>query len=289
MAKMSSKMLLIVAGVLSVGAALLAYHLLDGYQQTTSGQQNTTVVIAKKEILPNTVITEEMVEQVKIPVEYLQPGAMTDMGGVVGVHTAEHIMAREQITERLLSVKGRVAGFSGIIPKDKRAFSIAVNDTTGVAGLLKPGDYIDIIVTVNNKGEEFAESFANMTIQNVLVLAANKVTGRAGADQGSTFKEGEKIANVTLAVTPDEATKLALAVVKGQVALALRPLFPLDNGFTPVLAKTADSLRGGLSLRSAPAAGPPVVAAQPSGSIPASRTKAVSVIRGTNVANVALQ
>lgn len=286
MAKLSSKMLLIIAGVLSVGAALLVYNFLNDRQQPATGQPYTTVVIAKKEILPNTVITEEMVEQVKIPVVYLQPGAMTDIGGVVGIHTAEHVMAREQITERLLSMQGKVAGFSGIIPKDKRAFSIAVNDTTGVAGLLKPGDFIDVVVTVDNKGGESAEAFAGMTIQNVLVLAANKITGRA--DQGSTFKEGEKIATVTLAVTPDEATKLALAVVKGQISLALRPLSPSDNGFTPVPVKTAGSLCGGVPLRPVQAAAPAAVVAQPSGGQPSTGIKTVAVIRGTKVSNAAV-
>lgn len=267
MAKFSNRGLLGMAVVLAGIAALLVYNVLSNVQPTTKG--DAVVVVAKVEIMPNTQITSEMVEQVNIPSEYLQPGAITDINKVVGVYSKEHILAREQITGRLVIGEGRAAGFTGLIPQDKRAITLAVNNVSGVAGLIKPGDYVDVIVVASH-----GKDFANLTLQNILILATDRTLDRE--DKGSPIKGDGKISTVTLALTPDEATTFALAQSKGQVHLALRP-FPRSDGIAQVQVKTINNLGGDFRVSGSPAA--------PS-NFQTSNSRSVSVMRGTKTENV---
>lgn len=282
MAKFSSKGLLGIAGVLSFVVALLVYSYLTSVE--TTAKADTTVILAKTEILPNTLITADMVEQVNIPASYQQPGAITNMKRVVGAAAKERIMAQEQITERLMAVEGKATGFTGIIPRDKRALSVSVNDISGVAGLIKPGDWVDVIVTVDSNN---IQPVANMPLQNILVLAANK---NSDPGEKESSPKDDKVVTITLAVTPDEATLLALAEVKGSIFFTLRPYPSSNNSLTLVETKTLNSLTGNL-----PKVDAPVEAVSPSprtNAEPSNRvvdTKTISVVRGTQVQNIAVK
>lgn len=289
MAKFSSKGLLAMAIILSLFVAFTVYKFLDSVQATTKG--DATVVVAKMEIPPNTQITAEMVEQINIPSQYLQPGAIADINSVLGIGAKENIMPGEQITGRLVKVEGKDAGFAGIIPRDKRAVSVSVTDVTGVAGLIKPGDYVDVIITLAPDKEE---TVATMIFQNVLVLAADKNTNHGAKDNGKAKED--KTTTLTVAVTPDDATKLALAQAKGKVLFALRPYSAFNAAFTLVETKTMSSLTGIMPVYSAPV----TYTAGPSESAPTVRprverepeprnNKSIEVVRGTQMQKVVVR
>lgn len=247
MIKFSNKSLLTLALIMSVCVAGLVYHFLTSVQQQAAS--TATIVVAKTEILANTVITADMVEEMKISGKLLQPGAISDLGRAIGAYAKETIPAQEQITEgRIMSLAS--AGFAGTIPRDKRAVSIAVTDVTGVAGLVKPGDYVDVIVIFEPAAN--ANPIANMLVQNVLVLATNKTVDReekGAAEKGSVTKDKSTL---TIAVTPDEAVEIGLAGTKGTLTVALRPFAPADGGRSQVQAKTFDHLRGNASIAARP-------------------------------------
>ena len=283
MAKFSSKGLLVMAIILSLFVAVAVYNFLDNVQATSKG--DATVVIAKMEIPPNTQITAEMVEQINIPSQYLQPGAMPDINHVLGISTKEPIIAGEQITSRLVKMAGKDAGFAGIIPRDKRAISVSVTDVTGVAGLINPGDYVDVIITLAPDKEEI---IANMIFQNILVLATDKNSNHGSKDTNKV--KDEKTTTLTIAVSADDATKLALAQAKGKVQFALRPYSAVNSAFTLIETKTMNSLTGVVPVHSAPATYLPErapVASQPIERQPETfNYKSISVVRGTNMQNV---
>lgn len=282
MAKFSSKGLLGIAGILSFVVALMVYSYLTNVEPTAKA--DATVILAKTEILPNTLITADMVEQVNIPASYQQPGAISNMKKVVGAAAKEHIMAKEQITERLMMMEGKATGFTGIIPKDKRALSISVNDISGVAGLIKPGNWVDVIVTVDSNKDQ---PVANMPLQNLLVLAANKNVDPGDKESSRT---DDKIITITLAVTPDEATLLALAQVKGSIFLSLRPYSPSDSSIALVQVKTLNNLRGDSSTAYTPAVVPTTtVSNSRSDTEPSNSMKTIAVVRGTQTQNISVR
>ncbi|CQR72791.1 Flp pilus assembly protein CpaB [Sporomusa ovata] len=224
MLKYSNKGLLVIAVVLSMLTTGLVYS----YLKKTSGNLPTdtaAVVVAKMDIGAKTRITPEMVQVTKVPSAYLQPGVVQESKEVIGMLSREPIIAGEQITARRLLGEGKAAGFTGLIPVDKRAITIGVNEVTGVAGFVKAGDYVDVVVTFEKS--TVGDNVSHMMLQNVLVLAANReIEGGAVETNNTTSKDKKEViktATVTLAVTPDEAAKLTLSEDKGKVRLTLRP------------------------------------------------------------------
>lgn len=300
MLKFSNKGLLVIALIFSLMTSLLVYYYLQKASDKTSTKGSVSVVVAKADLMPKTKITPEMVEIANVPAEYVQPGAVMDLKSVIGVIVREHMVPGEQITERRLVREGRAVGFTGIIPRDKRAVTVAVNEVSGVAGFIKPGDYVDVIVTFEQALA--GDNVSHIMLQNIMVLATNRdadngVTANSGKDGA---KEVVKTATVTLAVTPDEAAKLTLAHEKGKVNLALRPYLPLNgieitNVITPkdlvgIQASPVSSSRQ--NYQDSRTVSQPVFITQsepaqtPASSPPVTNDRGISVIRGTKVVTV---
>ena len=243
MAKVSNKGLLVIAVVLSLMTAILVYNYLHGVTNGQVGKEGISVIVAKVDIAPKTKITPDMVSEVKVPPEYVQPGAVTSLDKVVGIVVREQIVSGEQVSERRLVREGKSVGFTGIIPRDKRAVTVAVNEVTGVAGFVKAGDYTDIIVTFDTA--TVGDNVSHVLLQNILVLAANRDTeiGVTDTTVKESTKEISKTGTVTMAVTPDEAAKLTLAEERGKIRLVLRPYLPL-NGIVITEVATARDLVG---------------------------------------------
>lgn len=231
MTKVSKKSLLLVAVALS---GLFAFML---YRYLNTPIDAETVIVAKTDIAPKTTITNEMIKEVSVPKDYMQPNAIKDKKKVVGSIARETVIAGEQITARRLVVAGKSSGFTGIIPKDKRAMTVAVTEETGVAGFPKPGDYVDLVVTFDQ--QELGEPVSQIILQNLQVLATNhEMEGGETVAATNSKPSGtptSKTNTVTLAVSPQEATQLALSDEKGKVRLALRPFLAFDS----VVATTA--------------------------------------------------
>ncbi len=219
MQRLSPKVLFVIALILSFSATVLIFNYLQSATTKVGGE---VVVVAALDIPAATTISASMVKTVTIPSEAVQPGSIRELGKVVGTMTRIPVGAGDQITERRLAVDGKVPGFVGAIPRDKRAITIAVSDITGVSGFVKAGDYVDLFVTFDKAVA--GENVTQLVLQNTLVLAANK---NDNMESERDKKQSEKMTAVTLAVAPDEALRLALASEKAKIHLALRPFQPL--------------------------------------------------------------
>ena len=141
-------------------------------------------------------------------------------------------------------------GLAEVVKRDERAITIPVNDVTGVGGLVKPKDHVDLIGTFET--ENYSEvsdrvgtargmsrvpvDTATITLlQNVTVLATGRSLseGLAGLGRG-----GPGYSNVTLLVTPEEAQMLVFCLKRGEITLSLRN--PEDFTVAEALEKTTD-------------------------------------------------
>lgn len=241
MSKLPLKGLIAIAFILSLATSVLVYQYLKGSSRTALNA-DVPVVVAKVDIPAKTRITADMVYEIKMPAQYIQPGTVTDLKSLLGITTREKIVAGEQITERRLFIEGKTVGFTGAIPPDKRAVTVAVTEVTGVNGFIKAGDFVDIVATFDKN--DTGEHASNLILQNVLVLAANRETEFSDGDTGMKDKKDVvKMATVTLAVSPDEAAKLAVSEEKGKIRLVLRPFLP-DNDYAVAKAATPTELVG---------------------------------------------
>lgn len=287
--KLSSKALVGIALGLSLVTSGLVYNYLVGVSQKPPAN-SVPVVVAKADIPPKTRITADMVQVSYVPENYMQPGAVRDANHAIGMIVREQIVAGEQISDRRLVIEGKTMGFTGIIPRDKRAVSLAINEVSGVAGFVKAGDHVDVIATFD-KGV-VGDDVSHIILQNVLVLAYNRdsetaVAQTANKEQKDKEKEVVKTSTVTLAVSPEEAAQIAIAEDKGRVRLALRPFMPgqslvITNTVTPKdLVGTHESPVKEGSSAPAPKEAPPADKPRPSAD-----GKGIQLIRGTKAETV---
>lgn len=136
---------------------------------------------------------------------------------------------------------------ANVLPEGMRAVSIAVSAESMVAGFLKPGDHVDVVLTYrtafntddsNPKIQEMLarnldRMAAETILQNVKVMAVDQMAGKES-------KEDAKVGRtVTLAVGREDAEKLALASEMGKLRLILRGLGD-DDATAPSWPTTTD-------------------------------------------------
>lgn len=178
------------------------------------------VAVAANPIPVGALISKEQVKLVGWPASSPVPGAFANAESVVGRGAVAGIGENEPITEAKLASREAGAGLPPTIPAGMRAVSVKVNEVIGVAGFVVPGTHVDLVVTVRSQQDSSARTVAS----NILVLTAG-----TRYDQEEPKKDGKPIPTtvVTLAVTPEDGERIALAQSQGQIMLALRN--PLDT------------------------------------------------------------
>jgi pilus assembly protein CpaB len=176
----------------------------------------------------------------------------------------------DMILESRLAPVGATGGIAAVITPGNRAVAVKGDKVVGLAGLIKPRDRVDVLVTIEHSedGKE-TEPVTKVVLENILVLAAGP--------QMQKEDRGESPVDVyTLEVTPDDGEKLALASNEGRLHFALRNTtdseIVLTRGAT--VAETLESYRGS----AAGSADRPIEVS--------AGYYSVEVIRGTSRANV---
>jgi pilus assembly protein CpaB len=290
MAKITAKGMMGIALALSLATSGLVYNYLQGASEPTT-KETVPVIVAKVDIPSKTKVTAEMVQIQNVPAEYMQPGAVRDGKQVIGVLAREHIIAGEQITSRRLLAEGKAAGLPGIIPPGKRAVTVAVSEVSGVAGLIKPGDHVDVMATFDPGTA--GDFIGDILLQNVPVLAVNRdLEATANDPNAKDKKEPIKTSTVTLAIDAPLVHHVAVADDRGKIRLALRP-FMGEAGFTLTSPVTVRELMGKPPQSEVKSSAPPSVERQDAAAVKPSQPRrqdgrGVQVIRGAKVETVAL-
>lgn len=223
---MKNKLLLILAVIIGLAAAGGIYLFLDNMKKTYEANGNfVKVVVAHQRIPARTQITAQMIELKELPEKYINERAAVDSKEVVGKIAKSDILPGEQVLrDKLAKDKETTDGLSYLLQTGKRAVTVAVNEVSGLAGLVRPGDRVDVLGTFDIQGAVGQEksSITTLLIQNVDILSTDQSTNPAA---GSS-QDGKKAApahTITLSVSPEQAQSLVLCSEKGSIRLILRP------------------------------------------------------------------
>jgi pilus assembly protein CpaB len=146
---------------------------------------------------------------------------------VVNGSVARQILPKGVPIARSAIVQPGSRGFlAAVLPEGMRAISIPISETAGIAGLVLPGDRVDMILTYSVNGDlidaERDIKASETVMRNLRVLALDQ-----RLDHGSLKdKEGNPIAppiasTATLQVTPQQAEMITLATQLGDLSLVL--------------------------------------------------------------------
>lgn len=165
---------------ISIAAALFAVFILYSWSQEQKAALHKKygtkklVVVAAKNIDEMQVIDESLLELVERPIDFIQPGALQTPEVAIGQMAAAPIKKGEQLLNTKLLLPGRDTGLSMQVTPGKRAISLGVNEVSGVAKLVKPGDRIDIIIAIDvGSGQEKRREVKTL-MQDVPVLAVGQ-------------------------------------------------------------------------------------------------------------------
>jgi len=146
---------------------------------------------------------------------------------VIGAVVRREVYNGTPLTWASIVRPGQYGFLAAALSPDHRAVTIGVNRATSQAGLIYPGDRVDVILTVETREERARETrtFTATILENVRVIAVDRQVEGAVGNQGQPKKNSRSdTSTVTLEVRPSEAERLVLATAKGQISLAMRSL-----------------------------------------------------------------
>lgn len=262
---MQKQRTILIAGiVLALLAVFMVKVYLDQQRQTIMGEASerlselekdrTTVLVARKDIPRGAKIERASVEEKNIPNAYVQPKAASSLERIEGMITVAPIAKGEQITLSKLSFTRQAGGLAESTPAGKRAVTISVDNIASLAGLIKPGDYVDVIAMMpipvqGQDGKPTTQGAVMPLFQNVLVLAVGQQVGRMRVDSASPRGDEDEEAEerkqessplITLALNPQEVNLIAFVSEQAKIRLVLRS--PADSRIEPVQPASWDTL-----------------------------------------------
>ncbi len=240
-----SKIPLVLGLGLGVVAAILIAVYLSGAKSESGGSvsgPSVPVVVAAQNLAAGTRITADMVAVKSVPQGSLLTGAFDKTDAVVNQVTTVPVVAGEQIIASKVTATGAAIKDYGehpplslLLPEGMRAVSVEVSSLIAAGGNIRPGDRVDVILSVKtdaqNGGTQGSTQVAATVLQNLEVLAVDQDVAKASAGTpggtASTDANNAKATTVTLAATPVQSEVLAVADTcranfDGRLALALR-------------------------------------------------------------------
>jgi len=211
--------------ILAILAALLTLRFLSSVTPTSAAPDQAVtvpVVVARSDIPMRTLLTEDMVMIRQMPPELVPMGAATTLDQVVGkISKADLVTGEVVLVERLADPARKGENILFTMPEDKVVIALPAEDLMSQAGLLKPGDKVDILYSLEMEAPEAAGgvtvggklvTFA--ALQNQEISAIVLPGFRSKAVEGAEEVIGTELAGeldgkvILLAVDPQDALVL---------------------------------------------------------------------------------
>ncbi len=148
---------------------------------------------------------------------------------VVGTAIRIPLLAGMPLTDAALIRPGQDGFLAAVLLPDRRAMTIEVDQQLNHAGMLAPGDRVDVIFTMQVATDDPSQlnSFSRTILTDLRVIAVGQRIAAVIGTDAEAPQDG--VPTVTLEVRPPEADQLALATIRGSLSLALRPLGPTNG------------------------------------------------------------
>lgn len=236
---MRPKSLLLLALALGCGlvASIGISQVMDRNGNAQAKLETAPIYVAVHNINLGDPIDAKMVSLQEWPKDKVPHGAITSLEELQGRRPRTAIIEGEPILEGKLLEKGQIADPIRAITKGMRLYTIKVDAEKSAAGLLGPGDRVDVQLFVRKDqrtGVDTAKS--KIILQNVRVFAVDQSVQRSaeGGEERSVAK------TISLLLKPDQASKLALAAQIGEISLI--PRNPDDEEAANTGETTVDDL-----------------------------------------------
>jgi pilus assembly protein CpaB len=166
------------------------------------------------------------------PLDSVPTGAIRDTtedrNRLQGSLVRKNLDTGSPITSENVLLRGDRGFLASVLEPGTRAISIKVDAESGVSGLIKPGDYVDVVLTqVAANADVARRALSETLLQNVRIIAIDQEIVQGGGANNAT---AAKVAQtVSLQLAPEQVKKIAVAKNLGSLSLAMRSAVELRD------------------------------------------------------------
>ena len=131
-----------------------------------------------------------------------------------------------------------------------RAATVGVDAITGTAGLIWPGDHVDLILTdtIDDPAAPLGRRIAGETVlQNVRVIAIDQDLIQGATEPTAGIMQNQQSRTVTLEVSPANAERVAVATRLGHLSLSVISADMAEPAIVPAIVAAAVTWGGDVS------------------------------------------
>lgn len=222
----SRKALLGAVIVAVLGTVVLLLYL-RRFEEEVSGGGRVAVLGLLKPVARGELITDDVLTVFEIPLAYVERRTVRqiDRQKVIGVRAASALVAQDTLLWGDLALSNENRDLASLIQPGKRAVTVRASESGSDPagnGLVRPGDYVDVVVTLHDVGDGSSLSSV-VLLQRVLVLAVGSETQVLGAgDAPAAHAAYGSQRELTLSLKMEEVQLLSLARQRGTLSVALR-------------------------------------------------------------------
>lgn len=208
-------LVLVFAALMGLLASALVYRV--AVSTARPAEEREAIVVAAVNMSMADTVRADRVRLVAWPKQSIPEGALRKVADAEGRVVRNSIFAGEPLLEARLApqLSGKGGIMPMLVPPGLRGVTIKVDDAIRESGFILPGSYVDILVSMATTG--LHDRFAKVILQDVQVLAAGQTVEMRD-------NKPVTVTTVTLALTPAQAERLALAQTEGKLTLATRNL-----------------------------------------------------------------
>ncbi|UVO39420.1 Flp pilus assembly protein CpaB [Bradyrhizobium arachidis] len=181
--------------------------------------------VAARPLPKGTLARQEDFTVRQVPPERVPTGAILETpestAGLPGSLVRKFVDAGNPITLQDI-LRPRDRGFlASVLAPDSRAISLKVDEESGVSGLVRPGDHVDVVLTqVFEKADPARRAMSETVLRNVRVIAIDQEIVQGG--RGIASVAGKMPQTVSLELTQEQVKKVTVAKQLGTLSLAVR-------------------------------------------------------------------
>jgi pilus assembly protein CpaB len=268
----SRRTLILIAAVLVGAIAAYALFTYVGGIEDNANNNAERVKIFKivgdipKGTFGDEAFAQGLIEEDVIAKEYRPATAITTPAQVDGLVAISDLPANQVVvSNQFVSQAESLSTFSSLLKNNEVAITISIDQVHGVAGLLVPGDFVNMMVTgvapateatapaaAGQSGAEVYSQPARYLFQKVQILAVGQTRKLEPGETAATNADGSPVTSTSAGMLtfalPAIAAQQIASVAAGSFYLTLvpkdyqpTPLAPLDVN-TPLPGETADQL-----------------------------------------------
>lgn len=259
---MSSRrtLILIAAALLGAVAAYALFTYVGGIEDKANDNAERVKIFRIVQDIPkgtfgDEAFTQGLIEEDVIAKEYRPATAITQTSQIDGLVAISDLAANQVVvSNQFVTQQESLSTFSSLLKQNDVAVTVSIDQVRGVAGLLVPGDFVNLLVNTTSgaatnpdgtpadtaPGSDVFGQPARYLFQKVQILAVGQTRKLEPGETANTNADGTTTAAASSGlitfVVPADAAQLIASVEGSQIYLTLvakdyqpTPLAPLDT------------------------------------------------------------